>query len=179
MTNLIQSKRTYSDKELELIKTQAERAIESYLQLFSQLVNIGTVLAIVDVTIIGFSITQKIVGILLFASFIPILLLVITLRIYKIMFPFIYAAISLEYKFGHEEIDWVGQTYLSIDLSPEHVNLLKDISNIENRTERMKKLKGMIPRITWRYVPVLLGIIVIGHIFASLILYYYFRWKLF
>lgn len=127
--------------DLEFVRLQLEHAITTYQAIWSSLIQIITVLAIANATILGYAITTKIAGIMFLGAFFPIMIFAVELMANKRALPVIYTAISLEQKFGIANTDWLASTFISVTMSPDYLKHLKEIAKINDPVERIEQLK--------------------------------------
>lgn len=127
--------------DLEFVRLQLGLAITTYQAIWSSLIQIITVLMIANATILGYAITTKIAGIMFLGAFFPVMIIAVELMANKRALPVIYTAISLEQKFGIDNTDWLGSTFISVTMSPDYLKQLQNIAANTNPEERIEQLK--------------------------------------
>lgn len=171
----------FSTIEPEFVGLQIEQAMETYRTQISLLIQIMIVLVIADVTVVGYSISTQISGILLIGSLFPIMILYAIYTIHRKMLPALYTAVSLEHRYGGSDVDWLASTFLSTTISTEYVATLKTISSIQDPIERIERLRG-VPIVFLGsgkgVTRIALILVAIGQVIAPVILSLSFGWRL-
>jgi hypothetical protein len=124
----------------EFIGLQIEQVMETYRTQISLLIQIMIILVIADVTVVGYSISTQISGILLIGSLFPIMMHYTIYTIHRKMLPPLYTAVSLEHRYGGSDVDWLASTFMSTTISAEYVATLKTISSIQDPIKRIERL---------------------------------------
>ena len=184
MSNSTNSKSTnIADIDKEFIRLQFQQAMETYRTQLNLLIQIATVLVVADATVVGYAISTQIAGVLFVGIIFPLSLLLINRILFRLTLPVIYVAVSLEMKFGGDNIDWLATTFISNAVSPIYAASLKVISSIDNHAERIRELKKMESptfRPKNRYIGTSIVILVIiGHVITPIVLSQYFGWRFF
>lgn len=125
----------------DFIKSQTEQAITTYGNQINLFVQVITILTLANVTVVGYAISEKIAGIIGIGSFFPLMIIGTAMLANEITLPIIYTAVSLEQKYGSEEMDWVASTFVSTIFSIEYLQKFKEISKISDPSERIRQLK--------------------------------------
>jgi hypothetical protein len=171
------------DTDKEFVRLQYQQAMETYRTQLNLLIQIATVLVVADATVVGYAISTQIAGVLFVGLIFPLALMFINRLIFRFTLPVIYVAISLERKFGSDNIDWLATTFISDVVSPAYAASLRLISSITNPVQRIRELRKMSspefrPKIRLIGTSTVIAI-AIGHIIAPIVLSQYFGWKLF
>jgi hypothetical protein len=96
--------------EQEFVRLQFEQAMESYRWIFSLLAQLTAVLIIADATVVGYSISTQISGILLIGPLFPLMILYLGHMASKMIVPIVYTAVSLENNYGAPNVDFLAST---------------------------------------------------------------------
>lgn len=169
-----------NNDELEFIHLQLTQAIETFRMQFNLLVQILTVFVIADVSILGYAISIQSVGIIMIAAIIPLFMIVVIYGASRFMIPILYTAIVLEDKYPKQNTDWLMATYLSVVVSTDFVEQLRDISQTKNHEQKIQKLrKQRLKMIDRRIFDILLLTISLTHLLTSFVLIWKFNWKIF
>ncbi len=123
-----------------ILEKEIAEAFSTYRMQFTLFTQLLTVVAVANVTIIGFAISSKNLNILFIGSACPILILLIKIRSEQLMFPIVYSAYHLEQKLGFKNIDWLAGTYISTFVE-SHDKILWQINQKKTQEERMAFLK--------------------------------------
>lgn len=169
-----------SETDANFTKQQLEQAIRAGLEQITLLIQILTVLAVANVTIVGYAIDKKSGGILFVGGFIPIAAMYILYRGAKFIVPIVYSAAILEDKLGMDKKGLLVSTFIEYAISPEYLLELKDVVNIVDSKERISELQRISsPRIRSRRFNVILGFISCVQFVSPFYLSFYYGWKLF
>ena len=169
------------DKYLDFLKTQYDNAVQAYLNLFSQLVNIITILVIAEVTLVGFAITEKTAGLLFVGAIFPITILMLLRWIQNLQRSIAYTVILIEDKLKVSGIDGFAHSVLGMNYSVEFVDAMKRIGSMSDPGERMTSLRKSRSRSTIIYRLGLIGafLAILVFIVAPLVLITFPGWKMF
>lgn len=167
----------------EFINTQFQKAADTFRFHYTLLVQIYTVLAIVNATIIGFAFSQKLAGILFVGAPFPIVFLFILVITNKLVVPSAYTAVTLEKRFSGNETDWLVSTSIATLVSKEAANKLCKIALLESQEERINALKSLsIPLLGTKITKIAIIILVLealAHLALPFLLSYFFNWEFF
>jgi len=94
-------KKPLSDFDKEFICLQIEKAIESYRSAVSLMAKVITVLLIINITLLGYSIVTKVSGIMFIGSLFPIMILYTAYESIKFSIPIVYTALIEFTKHGY------------------------------------------------------------------------------
>ena len=167
-----------SSDEQKFVRLQFEQAIETLRAEFSLLVQMLTVLILANATLIGYSISTEISGILFLGSIFPIMMIYFTRTIFKTSIPILYIAMSIENKHGGQNTVWGVTTFLSTLISSDYVAKVKKIDSIEDPVKKFSELRSIstpslgIPGIVFFFLALIQAI-------APAILTIFFDWDLF
>ena len=167
--------------EQEFVGLQFEQAMETYRTQYSLLAQITAVLVIADATIVGYAINMQISGILFIGSLFPIMIICVAHAIFRLMVSIIYTAVNLEQKYSVSNADFLATTFLSVTMSTEYVDELKNISLIQDPVERIRQLRGVARPLLGSGKGVItsaLILVALGQIIAPIVLTMYFGWRL-
>ena len=124
----------------DFIKSQIEQAITTYGNQIGLFVQVITILALANITLVGYAISEKIAGIIGAASLFPLFIIGTAKVTNEITLPIIYTAASLEQKYGSKEMDWIASTFVSTVFSTEYLQRFREISMIADQNERIRML---------------------------------------
>ena len=171
---------TDSDTDVDFTKQQLDQAIRAGLAQITLLIQILTILAIANVTIVGYAISQKFGGALFIGGLIPIAAMYILYRGAKFIAPVVYSAAILEDKLGKDKKGLLVSTFIEYAISPEYLLELKNIVNMVDSKERISKLQRISLPIfrSIRFNAILVFISCVQFI-SPFYLNSYYGWKLF
>ena len=168
--------------DVDFVKLQFEQSMEMYHKQFSLFVQIGIVLVVGNITIIGYAFSTRSAGVLLVGVLFPILVFWLMQRFERMMLPVLFTAVSLEYRYGRSNADWLASTFLSAAVSPEALNAIQSISTEQDYTKRIERLRKV------NISPMGKGkglsragllLVALGQVVAPIILALVFQWQLF
>jgi len=163
----------------EFLKFQGEQMFETYRMHYSQAMQLIATVTIVDVTLVGYSISTQIAGILFIGALCPLLVEVIVQVAGQRILPILYSLVSLEMKYGGGNDDWLASTFVAHDMSPDYVGKLRSISLVTDTNMRIAQLRRMrMPLFSSIAFRIMLLVIAVGQILISLVLSIYFGWRL-
>jgi hypothetical protein len=183
MTNNIElSQSVKPANQAEFAKVEIEQAMETFRVFMSLMIQMITLLALADVTIVGYAVSTQISGILLIGALFPVLVVFVLNRVSRLTFPPIYTAVSLEQKYGGDSSDWLASTLLANTISAEYIEKLKKISVIQDNTERIKQLRSVAQPLVGSSKGLTRGVLIlvaIAQVLAPIVLTAFFKWRLF
>ncbi len=168
--------------QVDFIRMQFEKAIDTYQKQSALFVQITTVLVVANVTLLGFAFTNKSAGVFLAGALFPPMVLYLMSRFRKIILPYLYVAVSIEQKYGGSETDWMASTYLATNVSLESLQVFKKISNENNYEIKIERLKKNSIPLLGRGKGLSRATLImafLGQVTAPFILAYFFNWQLF
>ena len=177
-------KKPNNDVDIEMdkdfIKQQIDQAVKTFLAQFAILVQVLTILAVANVTIIGYAINEKFSGALFIGGFIPLSMMYVLYGGSKFMVPIIYSAAMLENKLGAENKSLLISTFVGYMVSPEYLSQLTKIDEIKDDEERISSLHNIgFPIFRRRRFNAILIFSSIVQFTSPFLMSYYFGWKLF
>jgi hypothetical protein len=172
-----------SKTEAEFVRLQYQQAIETYRTQLSLLVQIITVLVLADATVAGYAITTQIASVWLIGPLFPIMILVVSVIVFRLMAPILLTAVSIEKRYQADNISWLASTFISAAVSPQYLNQLRDISYITDAEEVTRRL-NLLPRPTFsatgsRFTWIALVVLAAGQVLVALACWLFLGWRLY
>lgn len=168
----------HKDEKGEFSKFQLQEVFTTYRTQYTLLIQIMTVLLVADVTVIGYSIHEKMCGVIFIGVVFPIMMMLVRRTIRRSMIPILFTGLTLENKYGSPDNDWLISTYLNFNHGSSFVQLLLEINTLKTKEEKIQQLKFVHSQSYTKLknpLFIILLSIVIGHIVGPIILHHYFR----
>lgn len=166
----------------EFAKLQFQQALDTIRAMNTLQVQIITVLAVANATLLGYSINARMAGMLFVGSIFPAMVLYVIYAVRRVMLPLFYVALSLEERYRSNTMDGLVGALLTATVSPKYVAELKSISASPNQADRMLRLRrssGPLIGSGKRIGRTTLVVVAVGQIIAALVLSSYYGWRLF
>jgi hypothetical protein len=164
----------------DFLKQELAQAINAGLDQIKLLIQILTVLAVANVSIIGYAISKTSGGALFIGGFIPLAVMYILYRGAKFIVPVVYSATILEEKLGKDQNGLLVSTFIEYAISPEYLLELRNIATIADSKERISKLqKSSLPIFRSIRFNLILGLISAIQFILPFFLNGHNKWKFF
>jgi hypothetical protein len=171
-----------SRPEMAFVVEQMKQAMESYRAAMLAVISFSTVLVVVNATLLGYAVNQRLAGLLLVGPLFPVTMVAAVLIIRRMQTPMLYVMVALEHRFGGDDFDWDMTTFAAAVTSPEYVERVRQIAHIADRRERMLAIEANPPPIIGTGHGVLRGLLVIvavGQIVAAFVTWHFYGWRVF
>ncbi|HEY5175602.1 MAG TPA: hypothetical protein VII95_08570 [Terriglobales bacterium] len=149
----------------EITKAQLQQSVETYRVQLSLLVQICTVLVLADATTVGYSIQQRLAGLLWVGAVFPVVMIMCARVVGRMSVPVLATAITIEAKYNDPEVGGLISTFVAVAISPGFAERLTAAAMLDDRSSRAKALSALGARdlfVGARPVRHVLRLIIIG-----------------
>jgi hypothetical protein len=170
------------EPDLPFVIEQFKQGMEAYRAAMLSVISFSTVLVVVNATLVGYAVNQRLAGLLLIGPIFPITMIGSVMVVRRMQTPMIYFLINLEHRFGGDKFDWGMTTFVSSTISATFVEGVLAIGNIADREERMRAIdRNPVPVIgTGKGVlRAMLTTVALGQVIAAIALWQAADWRLF
>ncbi len=126
-------------QDSELVEIEIAEALDTYRTQHTLLVQLVTVLIIINASIIGIAIEKSNFHLVLVGGFCQLAILFTRMKAYQMMIPIMYSAYHLEEKSESKNTDWIILTFMATTF--EHI--FKDFQRINEITDRSERLSEL------------------------------------
>ena len=146
-----------------------KESLEMYRVELSIWMQIMTALAIANVTVLGFAVSNQKAGLFLVGSSIPILVLLSFIAFRRYLVSIAYRPIMLEAKYGDGSKSFVS-TMIASFYSQQFVRELRKLDGLDDNVERIHQLKQLKGYVKKRVVIFFLGISVVQIVLVPMLM---------
>ena len=166
----------------EFSRLELQEAINTIRDGLSVLVQIVTVLVVANVSIIGYAISEKYTGVIFLGAIIPLLVIVITRLVSRLLVPAVFTAYSVEKSFGvteHECLMRLGLSVLSTAAFLKKLDAIEAQSGLDARSQGLRELNFSLLGPQQSAIFAIVCLISLIPILISFVLTYAFHWRMF
>ncbi|MCA9742236.1 hypothetical protein KC734_11890 [candidate division KSB1 bacterium] len=168
--------------ETEFAKLELQEAINTFRTGLSVLVQIVTVLVVANVSIIGYALSNKMSGVIFLGTLIPLLIIVITKMVSRLLIPAVFTAYSVEKSFGetgHESLMRIGLSVLSTAAFLKQLDDIEAKSALKERATGLRELRFALLGPQQSFIFTILSLISLMQLIIPFLLTYLFHWRMF
>ena len=169
-------------QDREFLLLQYATALEIYLTQVRLMVQILTILVVVNATVVGFAISERAAAILWVGAIFPFTAIVITQLMFRVARPVMHFAVSVEERFRVPDFDMLASTFAATSIHPQFLLRIREIRKLPTEIDRLAALHSLPASsfqargaqwIAWALVS--LGV---AQLLAPFLLHYVFDWHL-
>ena len=165
--------------EEEIVKLELDQAINTFKTQITLGVNILTILVIADVTLTGYAIREKSMGIMLIGIIFPIALIIISKIIKRLITPVIFTGYQLEKQFGPDH-PLLITTFVRFLSKPSAIALDEILEkDIEEQTKLLQDFHREFSLTKGKHFASIMYVVTFGQLLVPILLYYFFNWNMF
>lgn len=171
-----------SQFEKEFAKLELQEAINTFRTGLSVLVQIVTVMVVANVSIIGYALSNKISGVIFLGALIPLLIIIITKMVSRLLVPSVYTAYTVEKSFGeagHECLMRIGLSVLSTAEFLKNFDRIEAEVSLGARAEGLRKLRFSLLGPQQTLIFTVLCLISLLQVLIPFLLTNLFHWQMF
>jgi hypothetical protein len=127
----------FTNSDSDFAALQLKESLETLRTQVNLLIQILSGFIFLNVTIMGFAVTNKLAGLFFVGALIPLAMIFIIQGALKWIVPILYTSVSLEKKYGVQDADYLVSTFLAFIISEDFHKILQQVRLIKNHDERV------------------------------------------
>jgi hypothetical protein len=165
----------------ELARLQLQQSVETYRVQLSLLVQICTVFAVADATVVGYSIQQRLAGVMWAGVVFPFCMLLLIRIIVGLSIPIVATAVHIEARYQDAGTHGLVSSFLAFSVSTEFVEELRTAMTSATERERARALGKLKPYLhgSGRRVRLTLMAVLVAQTVVPILLWKFAGWSLF